>query len=331
MSWQPAGCGKRDIWHSRRSLSCDSVWRMTQEPHDNAVSFFWVDVFTDRPLHGNPVTVVPDAGRLDEETMRRIAREFNQSETTFVMPPTMAGADWRLRSFTPAGKEAFGAGHNTLGAWWWLAESGALAMGESGASFTQEVGRELLAVNITSESGRVTSVGMSHSPPEFGSVCGDLDGLAGALGLSNGELAIGALPAQVVSTGAAHLLVPLRDRAAVNHARPDFPRLASILRSVHGEGCYLFTLETVHPDSAAHARFFNPTLGIDEDAATGTAAGPLACQLVAHHLAKDDTTLRIEQGDAMGRPSVIQVHVSGAAVTVSGRCVISGSGRLRVG
>jgi trans-2,3-dihydro-3-hydroxyanthranilate isomerase len=308
---------------------------MTHEPHDNAVSVFWVDVFTDRPLHGNPVTVVPDAGRLDEETMRRIAREFNQSETTFVMPATRAGADWRLRSFTPAGKEAFGAGHNTLGAWWWLAESGALALGESGASFTQEVGGDLLAVHITCDSGRVTSVGMSQSRPAFGAVCGDLDGLAGALGLSTGDLAIGdlssgALPAQVVSTGAAHLLVPLRDRAAVDNARPDFPRLASILRSVHGEGCYLFTLETVRPDSAAHARFFNPTLGIVEDAATGTAAGPLACQLVAHHLAKDDTTLRIEQGDAMGRPSVIHVHVAEQAVTVSGRCVISGSGRLRV-
>ncbi len=86
----------------------------------------------------------------------------------------------------------------------------------------------------------------------------------------------------------------------------------------------------MRPDSSAHARFFNPTLGIVEDAATGTAAGPLAFQLVAHHRAKDGTTLRIEQGDAMGRPSVIQVHVSGPAVTVSGRCVISGSGRLRV-
>src|SRR5688572_630001 len=225
---------------------------MTQEPHDDAVSFFWVDVFTDRPLHGNPVTVVPDAGRLDEETMRRISREFNQSETTFVMPPTRDGADWRLRSFTPAGREAFGAGHNTLGAWWWLAESGALALGESGAAFIQEVGHELLAVKVACHSGRVTSVGMSQAAPEFGAVCGDLEGLAGALGLSTSDLAVGGLPAQVVSTGAGHLLVPLRDRAAVDQARPDFPRLATILRPLHGEGCYLFTLDTVQPDSAAH-------------------------------------------------------------------------------
>jgi trans-2,3-dihydro-3-hydroxyanthranilate isomerase len=307
---------------------------MTQEPRNNLVSFFWVDVFADRPLQGNPVAVVPDAARLSEATMRQFASEFNQSETTFVLPPTRSGADWRLRSFTPAGKEAFGAGHNTLGAWWWLAESGALDLGNSGASFTQEVGDRLLGVNITCASGQVTSVGMSQSAPEFGAVCGDLSELAAALGLSTGDLATDAppvaLPAQVVSTGAAHLLVPLRTRAAVDRARPDFPRLASILRSIDGEGCYLFTLDTVRPDSIAHARFFNPTLGIVEDAATGTAAGPLACQLVAHHLANDDTTLRIEQGHAMGRPSVLQVHVSGPAVTVSGRCVVSGSGHLRV-
>jgi trans-2,3-dihydro-3-hydroxyanthranilate isomerase len=297
------------------------------------ISFYFVDVFADRPLQGNPVTVVPEAERLTEAAMQAIAREFNQSETTFVLPPTRAGADWRLRSFTPAGKEAFGAGHNTLGAWWWLAETGVLALGESGASFTQEVGGELLAVNITCAAGRVTSVGMSQKAPEFGAACSDpadIAKLAEALGLSTSDLAIGPLPAQVVSTGAAHLLVPLRDRAAVNRARPDFPRLASILRSLDGEGCYLFTLDTVRPDSAAHARFFNPTLGIVEDAATGTAAGPLACQLIAHHLATDGATLRIEQGDAMGRPSVLQVHVSGPAVTVSGRCVVAGSGRLRV-
>jgi trans-2,3-dihydro-3-hydroxyanthranilate isomerase len=303
---------------------------MTQELPDNAVSFFWVDVFAERPLEGNPVAVVPDAARLSDATMQRIAREFNQSETTFVLPPTRSEADWRLRSFTPAGREAFGAGHNTLGAWWWLAESGVLALGDTGASFTQEVGPEVLAVNITCASGQVTSVGMAQASPEFGSVCSHLAELAEALGLSPGDLATDSLPAQVVSTGAPHLLVPLRDRTAVNNARPDFPRLASILRSVDGEGCYLFTLDTIRPDSIAHARFFNPTLGIVEDAATGTAAGPLACQLVAHDLGRDDTTLRIEQGDAMGRPSVIHVHVSGPAVTVSGRCVVSGSGRLRV-
>lgn len=81
------------------------------------LAFALVDVFSDVPLAGNPVAVVSGADAVPVETMRRIAREFNQSETTFVLPPTRADATFRLRSFTPTGSEVFGAGHNTLGAW----------------------------------------------------------------------------------------------------------------------------------------------------------------------------------------------------------------------
>src|SRR5271167_1965619 len=108
--------------------------------------FYLVDVFSDQPLRGNPLALVPDGERVDEATMRRVAREFNQSETTFLLPPTRAGADWRLRSFTPSGQEVFGAGHNCLGAWWWLAESGRLDLGHSGGKFIQQIGDHLLPV-----------------------------------------------------------------------------------------------------------------------------------------------------------------------------------------
>lgn len=303
---------------------------MTSQMHNSEISFFLVDVFSDKPLRGNPVAIVPEAQHLPEAAMHRIAREFNQSETTFLLPPTQTHADWRLRSFTPAGKEAFGAGHNTLGAWWWLAEMGALRLNDSGGTFTQEIGDSLLAVNIFCESGKLASVGMSQGRPEFGKICSDLAGLAAALNLSIDDFADDTLPVQVVSTGAPHLLVPIRERTAIDKTRPDFPRLASLLRSLDGEGCYLFTLDTERDDSIAHARFFNPTLGIFEDAATGTAAGPLGCQLVARQLAKDGSTLQIEQGYAMGRPSLIRVHVSGTAVQVSGSAFISGRGSLRV-
>jgi trans-2,3-dihydro-3-hydroxyanthranilate isomerase len=306
-------------------------YSMAQPSHDKTIAFFLVDVFAERPLEGNPLPVVPDAARLSETTMRRIAKEFNQSETTFVLPPTREGADHRLRSFTPAGKEASGgAGHHTLGAWWWLAESGALALGDSQVSFTQEGGDHLLPVHITSRSGRPVSVAMSQSAPVFGKVCGDPARLADALNAPLRDLGIDQLPSQVVSTGVAHLLVPLRDRAAVDAARPDFARLGPILEELGGEGCYLFTRDTVRGDSAAYTRFFNPTLGIVEDVATGTAAGPLASQLVARGLVADDSTVEIEQGHTLGRPSVIKVHVAGRAVTISAACIVSGQGSLRV-
>ena len=80
--------------------------------------FHIVDVFAVEPLTGNPLAVVEGGEDLTFDLLQRIAREFNQSETTFLMPPTRAGADWRLRSITAAGVEVFGAGHNALGAWW---------------------------------------------------------------------------------------------------------------------------------------------------------------------------------------------------------------------
>jgi trans-2,3-dihydro-3-hydroxyanthranilate isomerase len=295
----------------------------------DTVDFILVDVFADRSLQGNPVAIVPDAARLSEAQMHRIAREFNQSETVFILPPTGA-ADWRLRSFTAAGKEASGAGHHTLGTWWWLAESGVLTLADGPTCFTQEDRDGTLQVTVTRSAGRLVSVGMAQRPLQFGAICQDVAALASALSLDANDVATDHLPAQVVSTGAPHLLVPVRDRSAVDRARPDAPRLAAVLRDLDGEGCYLFSRDTVDPEAIAYTRFFNPTLGIVEDVATGTAAGPLAAQFVKHGLADRDSILRIEQGHAMGRPSVIQVRVSDQAVTIFGRCVTAGRGTLRL-
>src|SRR5499427_219418 len=101
--------------------------------------FYFVDVFAQEPLNGNPLSLVVDAEDLSRETMQQIAREFNQSETTFLLPPTRPEADWRLRSFTPTGVEVSGAGHNALGAWWWLAQAGRLALADSATVFHQEI------------------------------------------------------------------------------------------------------------------------------------------------------------------------------------------------
>jgi PhzF family phenazine biosynthesis protein len=96
------------------------------------IPFHFVDVFAVEPLTGNSLAVVDGGAELSLELMQNIAREFNQSETTFVLPPTRADADWKLRSFTPKGVEVFGAGgHNTLGAWWWLAAAGRLDLGDA--------------------------------------------------------------------------------------------------------------------------------------------------------------------------------------------------------
>jgi PhzF family phenazine biosynthesis protein len=294
------------------------------------VPFCFVDVFADRPLTGNPLALVTDADGLAEPQMRAIAREFNQSETTFLLHPSLPGATWRLRSFTPIGAEVGGAGHNALGAWLWLAATGRIRADDEGPGLTQEISGQVLAVEVTRDGDRPATVWMDQSPPQFGEPVPDRARLAAALGLSVDDLAADE-PAQVVSTGAGHLLVPARHRVAVDRAAPDAGQLAAVLRQAGGEGCYLYSRDPVDAESAvAYTRFFNPTMGISEDPATGTAAGPLVAQLVALGKIPDGITAIVEQGHAVGRPSRIQVAVSGQRVRVGGSGLVVAEGTLNL-
>jgi len=289
--------------------------------------FALVDVFAERPLAGNPLAVVPDADHLDDQQMRAIAREFNQSETTFLVRPT-APADWRLRSFTPAGVEVLGAGHNALGAWLWLAHAGRLPSGER--HFVQQIGTDLLAVDVAHAPGMTTVVTMQQSSPAFGGILNDREALADALGLAETDLLDE--PAQVVSTGAGHLLVPLRSRAAVDSANPDARRLSSLLQAVTDEGCYVYSRDPHNTtgESIAYARFFNPAVGISEDPATGTAAGPLAARLVREGRLRPGAAAIVEQGYRLGRPSHLRVSVVNDIVRLSGAGVIAATGTLHL-
>ena len=301
-----------------------------------SVAFYLMDVFASHPLTGNPLSLVADADDLTEPQMRAIAREFNQSETTFLLRPTVPRAVWRLRSFTPAGAEVFGAGHNALGAWLWLAAAGRLPApsspvdGGGGPQLAQEIGGEVLPVLVTRESGRPVTVWMDQSAPQFGAIAGDRAELAAALRLADEDLVAGE-PAQVVSTGAGHLLVPVRDRDAVDRAMPDAARLAAVLRQAGGEGCYLYSREQAGgSDAVAYTRFFNPVMGIPEDPATGTAAGPLVARLAAAGMVPEDSIVFVEQGHAIGRPSRIQVKVCGQRVQVGGSGLVVAEGKLRI-
>jgi trans-2,3-dihydro-3-hydroxyanthranilate isomerase len=295
-------------------------------PAGASVPFCFVDVFARRPLTGNPLSLVPDADDLTEPQLRAIAREFNQSETTFVLRPSKPDATWRLRSFTPIGAEVFGAGHNALGAWLWLAQAGRLA---AGGALTQEIGDEVLPVEVSRGEDGLVSVTMAQSAPRFGGVAGDRAELAASLGLAEADL-VPDQPAQVVDTGAGHLLVPVRDRVAVDRAVPATERLAAVLRQAGGEGCYLYSRDPVEPgDAVAYTRFFNPTMGIAEDPATGTAAGPLVARLAAQgQVPADGRPVIVEQGYKLGRPSRIQVSVAGPQVRVGGSGLVVAEGTL---
>lgn len=292
--------------------------------HGTSVPFFFVDVFADKALTGNPLALVPDADALSESQMRSIAREFNQSETTFLVTPRRPGVDWRLRSFTPIGAEVLGAGHNALGAWLWLAARGLIDVARG--AFSQEIGDAVLPVRVDIGPRGSVVVTMNQSAARFGKLVEERAELADALGLDTSDLTDD--DAQVVDTGAGHLMVPVRNRQIVDRVAPDASLLKRALQRVEGEGCYVYSLDPVEPDSAvAYTRFFNPSMGISEDPATGTAAGPLTALLVASGRIADGTW-GIEQGRALGRPSLIQVSVNGTDICVSGSGLVVAEGTL---
>lgn len=280
------------------------------------LSYAVVDVFTTTPLSGNPLAVVMDvAEQLDAAHMAAIAIEFNLSETTFVRPADPTRADWWLRSFTPGGAEVAGAGHNALGAWWWLAITGHAA--PPGAR--QLLGDRVLPVHIARD-GHV-EIGLDQGEVEFGEVTLDGGRLRSALGL--GERTPLPQTHPVGSVGSPHLLVELPDSSTVDAARPDTAALRDVLASARAQGCCLFTTDAA--DADADARFFNPTVGILEDPATGSAAGPLA-QLL--HDRGGPREVSISQGRSMGRPSRLTVQVREAGPRLLGRCALAAEGTL---
>jgi PhzF family phenazine biosynthesis protein len=254
-----------------------------------------IDVFGECPFSGNPLAVVEGADALTDPQMRTVAREFNQAETTFLMRSNRA--DWKLRSFTAAGAEVFGAGHNALGAWLWLAYRGRLVSLDTPSTFRQEIGVDVLP--ITLERRDVLIVGqMKQAPLKLLAALEDVGPLALALGIGERDILL-TPPPRVADTGGNHLLVRLIDRPAIDRVRPDHERLLPILRSIGAEGCYVFALDTADRKSA-YTRFFNPTVGLWEDSATGTAAGPLCGYLGWAGLLGPERALRIEQGVLMG-------------------------------
>ena len=282
-----------------------------------------IDVFADEPLTGNPLAVIQAADELSEEQMRRLAGEFNQAETTFILESTRA--DRRLRSFTASGVEIFGAGHNALGAWLWLGEHGDLGPLTSPQTFHQEIGTDILPIELERIGSRVHGR-MRQAPLRLLEPLGNVDPLAKALGLDPREILTEPRP-RPAYTGAAHLLVRVLNPETVDKANPAARELLDVLSAAEAEGCYIYAFDANRPQTA-YARFFNPTVGLWEDAATGTAAGPLAAYLASEGLIANNE-LAIEQGTRMGRRSILRVRVS-LEPELSGTGIVVLRGLLRL-
>ena len=282
--------------------------------------FYQLDVFTDKPLAGNPLAVITDGDGLSPRQMQAIAREMNLSETVFVQKPTGNRALARLRIFTTK-RELPLAGHPVIGTWFLLAQLGVVPAQEGSVHVLQQTGAGVLPVEIAFHEGRPVRVAMTQKHAEFRAARVDRGALARTLAISPRDLEP-SLPIEYVSTGIFNLLVPLRRRSVLQTMEPNPPALRRVLRD-SGTMAYCFAVEN---RNTVFARGMLPW-EIGEDAATGSAAGSLGAYLVHQGRLKLATPLEIHQGIEMQRPSRIRVEVlaqhgklvprvSGTAVTI---------------
>jgi trans-2,3-dihydro-3-hydroxyanthranilate isomerase len=261
-----------------------------------------VDVFTERPLEGNSLAVVPDASGLDAITMQRIAREFNLAETAFVLPSTREDCAARVRIFTPS-KELRFAGHPTIGTGYVLLDE-ELVDAHSGV-FALEEGVGPVPVRV--ESGPRPMLWLTTPSIEVGRVY-DARLCASILGLRREDL-LDNTP-QWLSAGNPTVYVALRNMEAVDRAWLDLAGMR-LLRGGDAEPMCLFIF-TPTP-GGVYARMFAPEYGIAEDPATGSSTGPLAAYMMRHELLprSGDVDFVSEQGTNMGRRSLLHVRVRG--------------------
>jgi len=266
----------------------------------------WVDVFTERPLVGNPLAVVLNADGLSTADMQAIARETNLSETTFVFPPEQRDNTARVRIFTPQVELPF-AGHPTVGTGWVLLDEG--LVGPDVPAFTLEEGVGPIPVRVD-RGGTSLVLWMSHPPVKFGEVIEEREDTAAALGLTVADL-LRNVPMQVVSTGLPHLYIALRDASAVDRAVSRGDALTLVL-DAHGLPP-VFLFAAVGPDRL-YSRMFGPhsATRIAEDPATGSASGPLGAFAVRYGLVPRSAQVSIisEQGTRMGRQSFIHIALA---------------------
>lgn len=280
----------------------------------------WLDVFTPTPLAGNALAVVHDADGLDDAMMLAFARETRLSETTFVQSAQADGATYRNRIFTMGGELPF-AGHPSLGTA--VAVAHARALRE--ASFVQETRAGLQSIDVRLD-GDVAQASMLQEPAVHGAEVPAAVALAAAR-LDDAD-AHPDLPPQVVSTGLAHVLVPVRDAAVLEKAAPrDFAALRSLLAAHDAVVLYLAAVGDGGEPIRARG-FFTAPGEITEDPATGSAAGPLLAYL---HARRGDTAIDVLQGVEMERPSRLECRVEDDRIRVGGACVVVADGTVRLG
>jgi trans-2,3-dihydro-3-hydroxyanthranilate isomerase len=275
--------------------------------------FATCDVFTTSRFEGNPLAVVPDGQGLSDEEMQKIAREFNYSETTFVLPPEQ-GHTYRLRIFTRKQELAF-AGHPNIGSAYVLTQLNPKPGSQSTITFEQPAGPVAITVRQNNSGGvwceLKAPANLSLGDPQSAAT------VAAAIGLNESDIRVGVHPPREASVGKVFLVVEVNSREALVRAQPNTARLTALDASGVCASVMVYTRSNDEFDM--RCRMFAPLGGTVEDSATGSAACALTGLLTHYEGASTgEFSWRMAQGVEMGRPSLLEARSAKHSGTVSG-------------
>ena len=295
------------------------------------VQFYTCDVFADVRFGGNPLAVLPDATGLSSVQMQQIAREFNFSESTFVLP-SHRGYTRNVRIFTPTQEIPF-AGHPNIGTAFVLSSIGEIGNIDEGLNIISEEKAGPVPISIRQVGADIWCELKAPEPLSLGQSI-DLDLIAAALSLVSEDIVMSTHQPIVASVGLPFVIVELDSRLALERARSYLPAIEEI----QGLGVMPDILLYVRSedDFDIRARVFAPLDGVPEDPATGSANCALAA-LLSHYKTEStgDFSWRIAQGVEMKRPSVLEARSkkrpdSGVDVWVSGTCKMVSEGLIEI-
>jgi trans-2,3-dihydro-3-hydroxyanthranilate isomerase len=299
--------------------------------------FHTLDVFTSTKFCGNPLAVVLGADHLSTEQMQTITKEFNLSETTFVMKPENPEHTARVRIFYPGGEMPF-AGHPTLGTAALLAELENRTGGSFETKITLELPAGLTPVKLTRIADRVSGTFTAPViPHHIEGAMPTVAQVAKALGLAESEIGFDGHGLANIAGGPRFFYIPVTSRDALARAKVHEPFWTEMLAPLgHMHAGYLYTRGGSHTDTQFRARMYDPGGGIPEDPATGSATALLAAQLLTAEKLGDGThRWQLEQGYEMGRPSDLRLEADVkagklTAVRVGGSAIRVMSGEIEI-
>ena len=286
-------------------------------------TFYILDVFAEEKYTGNQLAVVLMKNKLTDADMQKIAKEFNFSETTFILSHKSVNNGYNVRIFTPEREVPF-AGHPTLGTAY-VIQKEVIKNPVDTVTLNLKVGQTPVKLNY--KDGRIERLTMKQMEPVFGRIF-YREQISKILNIDASEID-NRFPVQEVSTGLPFIIVPLKSLNAIKMAKIEKEKYFELIKNTEAKAIFIFCPETYKKKNHLNARMFAPFYGIEEDPATGSANGCLAGYLVKHgYFGKNNINVKVEQGYEIGRPSLlflkakrdgdkIEIHVGGKVIEVA--------------